>query len=108
MCGQMLGTFQIFYCANKTACKSKKFIDYISSNITKNKILHFTLPNKKRPLRTLHCHKITGKQIWNASEIHEKLTTFWFDLDTLNKLILMVIDKHAPLVKTKFSRSPST
>ena len=108
MCEQMLDTCQIFCRANKTACISKKFIDYISSNITKNKILHFTLPNKKRPLRTLHCHKITGKQIWNASEIHEKLTTFWFDLDTLNKLILMVIDKHAPLVKTKFSRSPST
>ena len=25
-------------------------------------------------------------------------------LDTLNKLILSVIDKHAPLVKTKFTR----
>ena len=108
MCEQILDTCQIFYCANKTACISKKFIDYISSNITKNKILHFTLPNKKRPLRFLHCHEITGKPIWNTLEIHEKLRTFWFDLDILNKLILMVIDKHAPLVQAKFSRSPST
>ena len=107
MCEQILDTCQIFYCANKTACISKKFIDYSSSNITKNKILHFTLPNKKQPLRTLQCHKITGKPIRNTLEIHEKRITFWFDLDTLNKLILMVIDKHAPLVKTKFSRSPS-
>ena len=28
-------------------------------------------------------------------------------LDTLNKLILSVIDKHAPLVKTKFTRPPA-
>ena len=28
-------------------------------------------------------------------------------LDTLNKLILSVIDKHAPLVKTKFTRPPT-
>ena len=27
--------------------------------------------------------------------------------DTLNKLILSVIDKHAPLVKTKFARPPA-
>ena len=28
-------------------------------------------------------------------------------LDTLNKLILSVIDKHAPLVRTKFTRPPA-
>ena len=28
-------------------------------------------------------------------------------LDILNKLILSVIDKHAPLVKTKFTRPPA-
>ena len=28
-------------------------------------------------------------------------------LDTLNKLILSVIEKHAPLVKTKFARPPA-
>ena len=30
-----------------------------------------------------------------------------YQLDTLNKLILSVIDKHAPLVKTKFTRPPA-
>ena len=29
-------------------------------------------------------------------------------LDNLNRLILSVIDKHAPLVKTKFTRPPAT
>ena len=28
-------------------------------------------------------------------------------LDTLNKLILSVVDKHEPLVKTKFARPPA-
>ena len=37
---QMLDTYQLSCHVYKTICKCKKLMDHISSNISKNKILH--------------------------------------------------------------------
>ena len=64
-------------------CKGKKSIHHISSNICKNKVLHLDV----LPFAAVYSFNDTDDQ-----------------LDTLNKLILSIIDKHAPFLKTIFSR----
>ena len=88
------------------------------------------LPNNKWPQHSLYYRKHTDKQVWNTFKFirnlkHFDLETYINDfktlpfatmysfnetddqLDTLNKLILSVIDKHAPFVRTKFTRPPA-
>ena len=85
------------------------------------------LPNNKWPQHSLYYRKHTDKQVWNTFKFirnlkHFDLETYINDFkalpfatvysfneihdqpDTLNKLFLSVIDKHAPLIKTKFTR----
>ena len=107
--------------------------DHISSNVSKNKILHSDV----LPCPAISDHDapyIFVNILTNKYEIRYKFiqnlkhfdletyingfktlpfgTMYSFDetddqLDTLNKLILSVIDKHAQLVKTKFTRPPT-
>ena len=129
----MLHTYQLSCHVTKPTNKGKKLIDHISSNISKNKIFHSdVLPC---PTITDHdAHYINVNIPTNKYEIRYKFirnlkyfdletyingfkaltftTVYSFNetddqLDTLNKLILSVIDKHAPLAKTKFTRPPA-
>ena len=127
---QMLHTYQLSCHITKPTRKGKKLIDHISSNMCKNKILHSdVLPcpiisDHDTPYSIVKTptneYEIRYKFIRNLK--HFDLETYINDfmalsfatvysfnetddqLDTLNKLILSVIDKHAPLVKTKFTR----
>ena len=80
---EMLHTYQLSCRITNPICKGKKSIDHISSNICKNKVLHLDV----LPFATVYSFNDTDDQ-----------------LDILNKLILSIIDKHAPFVKTIFSR----
>ena len=130
---QMLHTYQLSCHISKPTRKGKKLIDHISSNISKNKILHSdvlpcaTISDHDAPYIIVNIptnnYEIRYKFIRNLK--HFNLETYINDfkaltfatvysfngtdgqLDTLNKLILSVIDKHAPLVKTKFTRPPA-
>ena len=130
---QMLHTYQLSCHITKPTCKGKKLIDHISSNICKNKILHSdvlpcaTVSDHDAPYIIVNIptnkYEIRYKFIRNLK--HFDLETYINDfktlafaavysfneaddqLDTLNKLILSVIDKYTPLVKTKFTRPPA-
>ena len=130
----MLHTYQLSCYITKPTRKGKKLIDHISSNICKNKILHSdvlpcaTISDYDAPYIIVNTptnkYEIRYKFIQNLK--HFDLETYINDfktlpfanvysfnetddqLDTLNKLILSVIDKHAPLVKTKFTRPPAS
>ena len=130
---QTLHTYQLSCHITKPNRKGKKLIDHISSNISKNKILHSdvlpcaTISDHGAPYIIVNIptnkYEIRHKFIRNLE--HFNLETYINDfkalpfatvysfnetddqLDTLNKLILSVIDKHAPLVKTKFTRPPA-
>ena len=131
---QMLHTYQLSCHITKSTRKGKKLIDHICSNICKKKILHSdvlpcpTSSDHDAPYIIVNIptnnYEIRYKFIRNLK--HFDLETYINDfktlpfstvysfnetddqLDTLNKLILSVIDKHAPLVKTKFTRPPAT
>ena len=126
----MLHTYQLSYHITKSTRKVEKLVDHISSNICKNKILNLdalpcpTISNRDAPYIIVNIptnkYEMRYKFIRNLK--HFDLETYINDfktlpfatmysfnetddqLDTLNKLILSVIDKHAPLVKTKFTR----
>ena len=131
---QMLQMSQLSCHITKPTREGKKLIDHISSNICKNKILHSdvltcaTIRDHDTPYIIVNIPKnkyiiIRYKFIQNLK--HFDLETYINDfktlpfatvysfnetddqLDTLNKLILSVIDKHAPLVKIKFTRPPA-
>ena len=130
---QMLHTYQLSCHITKPTRKGKKLIDHISSNICENKILHSdvlpcpTISDHDTPYIIVNIptskFEIRYKFIRNLK--HFNLETYINDfktlpfatvysfnetddeLDTLNKLILSVIDKHAPLIKTKFTGAPA-
>ena len=130
---QMLDTYQLSCHVTKSTRKGKKLIVHISSNACKNKILHsdvlpcLTISDQDALYIIVNIstnkYEICYKFIRNLK--HFDLETYINDfktlpfstvysfnetddqLDTLNKLILSVIDKHAPLVKTKFTRPPA-
>ena len=129
---QMLHRYQLSCRKTKLTRMGKKLIDHISLNICKNKTLHSdvlpcpTISNHHAPYIIVNIppnkYEIRYKFIRNSK--HFDLETYVNDckllpfatvylfnetddqLDTLNKLFLSVIDKQAPLVKTKFTRSP--
>ena len=128
---QMLHTYQLSCHITKPARKGKKLIDHISSNIYENKILHsdavrcprisdhdascIIVPTNKYEMRYKFIRnlKYFNLEIYiNDFKTLPFATVYSCDetedqLDTQNKLILSVIDKHAPLVKTKFITPPA-
>ena len=133
MYGQMLHTYRLSCHTTKPACKGKKLIDHISSSICKNKILYSnffpcsTISDHNAPYIIVNIpankYEIHYKFIRNLKRFDLETYTNNFrtlpfavvysfnetvdQLDILNKLILSVIDKQAPLVKTKFTRPPA-
>ena len=123
---KMLHTYQLSCHITKSTRKGKKLIDHICSNICKKKTPHSdvlpcpTISDNDAPYIIenipTNTYEIRYKFIRNLK--HFDLETYINDfktlpfstvyslnetddqLDTLNKLILSVIDKHAPLVKT--------
>ena len=130
---QMLHTYQLSCHITKPTGKDKKLIDHISSNICENKIFHLdvlpcpTISDHDAPYIIVNIptnkYEIRYKFIRNLKRFDLEtyindlktlpfVTVYSFNeadgqLDTLNKLMLSVIDKHAPLVKTKFTRPPA-
>ena len=131
---QMLCMYQLSCHVTKSTRKGKKLIVHISSDVCKNKILHsdflpcLTISDQDAPYIIINIstnkYEICYKFIRNLK--HFDLQTYINDfkrltfatvysfneetddqLDTLNKLIFSVTDKHPPLVKTKFSRPPA-
>ena len=127
----MLHTYQQSCRISKPTHKGKKLIDHISSNICKSKFLHSdvlpcpTISDHGVPyiIINIPTNKIRYKYIRNLKNFDletyiNDFKTFPFatvysfnetddQLDILNKLILSVTDKHAPLVKTKSTRPPA-
>ena len=129
---RMLHTYQLS-CHITKPTRNKKLIDHISSNIWKNKILHsdvlpcptisdhdapyiiVNLPTNKYEIRDQFIRNLKLFDLETHITDFKTLpfaTVYSFNetddqLDTLNKLILSVIDKHTPLVKTKFTRPPA-
>ena len=127
---QMLHMCQPSCHISKSSRKGKKLIDHISSNICKNEILNSdvlpcpTVSDRDAPyiIANIPTNKYQIRYKFMRNLKHFDLETYINDfqvlpfatmysfnetddqLDTLNKLILSVIDKHAPLVKTKFTR----
>ena len=130
---KMLHTYQLSCHKTKSTRKGKKLIDHICSNICKKKTRHSdvlpcpTISDNDTPYIIenipTNTYEIRYKFIRNLKHFDLETyindfktlpfsTVYSFDetddqLDTLNKLILSVIDKHAPLVKTKFTRPPA-
>ena len=126
---QMLHTYQPPCHITKLTRKGKKLINHISSNICKNKILHsdvlpcttisdpdasyiiVNIPTNKYEIRYKFIRNLKHFDLETYINDFKTLpfvTVYSFNetddqLDTLSKLILSVIDKHAPLVKTKLS-----
>ena len=131
----VLHTYQLSCHITKPTRKGKKLSDHISSNICKNEILHSdvlpypTISDHDAPyiivniptnyeirykfIRILKpLHKLDLETCINYFKTLPLATVYSFNetddqLDTLNKLILSVIDKHAPFVKTKFTGLPA-
>ena len=130
---QMLHKYQLSCHITKSTRKGKKLIDHMSSSICKNKILHSdvllcpTVSDHDAPYIIVNVptnnYEIRYKFIRNLKLFDLEtyindfqtlpfVTVYSFNetddqLDTLNKLILSVIDKHAPLVKTKSTIPPA-
>ena len=129
---RMLHTYQLS-CHITKPTRNKKLIDHISSNIWKNKILHsdvlpcptisdhdapyiiVNLPTNKYEIRHQFIRNLKLFDLETHITDFKTLpfaTVYSFNetddqLNTLNKLILSVIDEHTPLVKTKFTRPPA-
>ena len=127
---QMLHMYQPSCHISKSSRKGKKLIDHISSNICKNEILNSdvlpcpTVSDRDAPyiIANIPTNKYQIRYKFMRNLKHFDLETYINDfqvlpfatmysfnqtddqLDTLNKSILSVIYKHAPLVKTKFTR----
>ena len=123
----MLHSYQLSCHITKPTPKGKKLISHISSNIYKNKILHsdvlpcVTISDHVAPYIIVNIptnkFEIRYKFIRNLKHFDLEIYINDFktlpfaietddQLDTLHKLILSVIDKRAPHVKTKFTRPP--
>ena len=126
----MLHMYQPSYHTTKSSRKGKKLIDHMSSNIFKNEILSSdvlpfpTVSDHDAPyiIANIPTNKYQIRYKFMRNLKHFDLETYINDfkalpfatmysfnetddqLDTLNKSILSVIDKHTPLVKTKFTR----
>ena len=130
---QMLHTYQLSCHITKSTRKDKYLIGHICSNICENKILHsdvlpcptisdynapyiiINIPTNKYKIRYKFIRNLKRFDLETYVNDFKKLpfaTVYSFNetddqLDILNKLILSVIHKHAPLVKTKFTRPPA-
>ena len=130
---QMLHSYQLSCHITKPTRKGKNLMDHISSNICKNKILHSdvlpraTISDHDAPYIIVNIqtnkYEIRYKFIQNLKQFNlnpyiNDFKTLPFaivysfnetdnKLDTLKKFILSAIDKHAPLVKTKFTYAPA-
>ena len=125
--------FQLSCHITNSTRKGKKLMDHISSNICKNKIFHsdvlpyatisdhqapyiiVIIPTNKYEIRSKFIRNLKLFDLETYMKSFKKLpfaTVFSFNetddqLDTRNKLIHSVIEKHLPLVKTKFTRPPA-
>ena len=126
---QMLHTYQLSCHTTKPTRKSKKLIDHISPNICKNSdvlpcatishhdapYIFVNIPTNKYEIRYKFIRNLKHFDLETYINDFKTLTfatVYSFNetddqLDTLNKLILSLIDKHAPLIKTKFTRTPA-
>ena len=130
---QMLHTYELSCHITKPTREGKKLIDHISSNICKNKILHsdvlrcptisyhdasYIIVNTPTSKYEVHYKFIRNLKHFDLKTYINDFKTLAFaivysfnetddQLDTLNKLILLLINKHASLNKTKFTRPPA-
>jgi len=130
---EVLDTYDMTCHIDKPTRKGVKTIDHIISNLQIAKILYsdvlpcpsisdhdapyivVNIPTNKFETRYKYIRNMKNFDLTNfindASTLPFSLV-YTFDnaddqLDTLNKLLLSVIDNHAPLTKTKFTRPPA-